>query len=44
MVYIFFKEILNSNFIKNGIVMEKNEYRLAIFFENKWIKHKHHDK
>ena len=44
MIYIFFKEILNSNFKKTGIVMKKMSSNYEIFLKNKWIKHKHKDK
>ena len=33
MIYIFFNEILNSNFQKIGIVEEKNEFRLTNLFQ-----------
>ena len=33
MIYIYFNEILNSNFNRTGIVKEKNEFILAIFFK-----------
>ena len=41
MIYIYFKEILNSNFNRTGIVKEKKEFMLAIFLKNELIKHKH---
>ena len=41
LINIFFKEILNSNFKKTGIVLEKIEFRLANLLKNKW---KHQDK